>query len=103
MALPRRRQRTVRPNGVLAASALPFLRHARVLGLSPAAAGAHEELDPVDDGGMKVRVEATVRVHLRVAHVVSVGGGLAADRAGAWHRGELLRGTDGQCYSRAHR
>ena len=41
---------------------------------------------------MKVRVEATVRVHLRVAHVVSVGGGLAADRAGAWHRGELLQG-----------
>jgi len=41
---------------------------------------------------VKVRVEATVRVHLRVAHVVSVGGGLAADRAGAWHRGELLQG-----------
>ena len=41
---------------------------------------------------MKVRVEATVRVHLRVAHVVSVGGGLAANRAGAWHRGELLQG-----------
>src|SRR5438105_7956234 len=35
---------------------------------------------------MKVRVEATVRVHLRVTHVVSVGGCLAADRAGAWHR-----------------
>ena len=41
---------------------------------------------------MKVRVEAPVRVHLRVAHVVSVGGGLAANRAGAWHRGELLQG-----------
>jgi len=41
---------------------------------------------------VKVRVEATVRVHLRVAHVVSVGGGLAANRAGAWHRGELLQG-----------
>ncbi|TMG52630.1 MAG: DAK2 domain-containing protein, partial [Chloroflexi bacterium] len=35
---------------------------------------------------MKVRVEATVRVHLRVTHVVSISGGLAADRAGAWHR-----------------
>jgi len=35
---------------------------------------------------VKVRVESAVRVHLRVTHVVSVGGGLAADRAGAWHR-----------------
>src|SRR5437870_2604290 len=35
---------------------------------------------------MKVRVETTVRVHLRVTHVVSISGSLAADRAGAWHR-----------------
>jgi hypothetical protein len=34
-----------------------------------------------------------VRVHLRVAHVVSVGGGLAADRAGAWHRRHLQKGN----------
>src|SRR5205814_4082163 len=70
---------------VLAARALPLLCHPRVLRLRPAAPRADEELRAVDDGGMKVRVEPTVRVHLRVTHVVSVGGGLAADRAGAWH------------------
>src|SRR5439155_1236716 len=71
---------------VLAASALLLLRHPRVLRLVPTATSAHQHLGAVNHGGMKVRVEATVRMHLRVTHVVSVGGGLAADRAGAWHR-----------------
>src|SRR2546423_14226932 len=88
---------------VLAARALLFLRHPRVLRLRPAAPRAHQELRAVDDGGVKVRVETTVRVHLRVTDVVSVRCGLAADRAGAWHRGHLLRGTELKCYSRAHR
>jgi fatty acid kinase len=45
---------------------------------------------------MKVRVESTVRVHLRVTHVVAVRGGLAADRAGAWHRGHHLKWKSGR-------
>src|SRR5256886_15506692 len=85
MVLTRRGEPSGARRVVLAARALPLLRHPRVLRLRPAAPRADEELRAVDDGGMKVRVETTVRVHLRMTHVVSVGGGLAADRAGAWH------------------
>src|SRR5256885_10989489 len=86
MALTRRWEPSGARRVVLAASALPLLRHPRVLRLRATAPRADKELRAVDDGGMKVRVETTVRVHLRVTDVVSVGGGLAADRAGAWHR-----------------
>src|SRR5256885_16286780 len=82
----RRGETTVARGVVLAARALPLLRHPRVLRLCPAAPRAHQQLRAVDDGGGKVRVETTVRVHLRVTDVVSVRCGLAADRAGAWHR-----------------
>src|SRR2546428_310428 len=92
----------------LAASALPLLRHPGVFRLSTAATRAHEELHAVDHRGVQVRIESAVRVHLRVTDVVSVGGGLAADRAGAWHRsqvsfGNVIRPTLARCYSRAHR
>src|SRR5205823_10097336 len=104
MVLTRRGEPSGARRVVLAARALPLLCHPRVLRLRPAAPRADEELRAVDDGGMKVRVETTVRVHLRVTDVVSVGGGLAADRAGAWHRQEdSFRGSELKCYSRDHR
>src|SRR2546430_8970937 len=86
MVLTRRGEPSGARRVVLAARALPLLRQPRGLRLRSAAPRAGKELRAVDDGGMKVRVETTVRVHLRMTDVVSVGGGLAADRAGAWHR-----------------
>src|SRR5207245_9843816 len=67
-------------------SAPLLLVHPRVLRRDPTATSAHQHLGAADPGGMKVRVETTVRVHLRVTHVVSISGSLAAERAGAWHR-----------------
>src|SRR5207245_2045901 len=79
-------ERTARGELVLAASPLPLLRHPRVLRLRSAAARTHQQLHPVDHRRVEIRIEATVRVHLRMAHVVSVRGALAATLAGVWYR-----------------
>src|SRR5256885_14851596 len=67
-----------------------LLGHARVLGLIAAAARADEQLLAGGHRKVQIRVEATLRVHLRVALGRCESSGLPADRAGAWAQRDLL-------------